>query len=223
MSADYPPLHFKRDGRIMGVEADNAKAVGQVLARRVEIVELPFGELIPALQAGKIDVIMSGLSVTVQRSEQVIFTDTYLRVGQMPIMLKDKVGRFSQPWAVYREGMRIGVEPGTTGAGFAESELKDAQIEYFPNPEAAFAGLRGDVIDLYIHDSPTSWQLANTLENDDLISLYSPLTEENLAWAVSLDNPELAGELNRVLRLMKSQGTLQYIFNRWIPATVEVR
>lgn len=223
MSADYPPLHFKQDGQYMGIEVDNATAIGKILSRRVEIVELPFEELVPALQQGRVDVLMSGLSVTAQRSRQMLFTESYLQIGQMAIMHKSKLGRFSQPWAVYREGARIGVEPGTTGAAFAERELPEAAISFFADPEEAFAGLREDEIDLYVHDAPTSWQLANTTDNQDLISLYAPLTEEMLAWAVASGNTSLQQELNRALQLMQGNGSLQYILNRWIPVTVEVQ
>ncbi len=223
MSADYPPLHFREDGKLHGIEVDNVRTVSEILSRPMRIEVIPFDELIPALEQGRIDVIMSGFSVTAERSQRVQFTDAYLRVGQMAIMHKDKVGRFSQPWAVYREGVRIGVEPGTTGAAFAERELADAVVHAYPDPGAAFDGLRKNEIDLYIHDAPTSWQLANSLENDDLISLYAPLTEEMLAWAVRKDDAALAADLNRALALMQSNGSLQYILNRWIPVTVEVR
>lgn len=223
LSADYPPLHFQENGKVHGIEADNVRTVSEILSRRMEIVVLPFDQLMPALESGKIDVIMSGLSVTAERSQRVLFSDPYLRVGQMAIMHKSKVGSYSQPWAVYREGVRIGVEPGTTGAAFAERELKGAAVRSYPNPVAAFDGLRKDEIDLYIHDAPTSWQLANSPENDDLISLYAPLTEEMLAWAVRRDDTALAQDLNRALALMKTNGSLQYILNRWIPVTVEVR
>ncbi len=223
LSADYPPLHFKQDGQLYGIEVDNAMAVGRMLGRRVELVQMPFTALIPALLAGRLDVLMSGMSVTAERSQQVRFTDPYLRVGQMSIMHKDKLGSFSQPWAVYRDGVRIGVEPGTTGEAFAERELGNAVLKRYPNPDAAFAGLRNDEIDLYIHDAPTSWRLANSRENQDLISLYKPLTEEMLAWAVAPEDEILAQELNQALAVMKSSGSLQYILNRWIPVTVEVR
>jgi polar amino acid transport system substrate-binding protein len=223
MSADYPPLHFKQDGVVHGIEPDNARTVGEILSRPVEILVLPFDELIPALQAGKIDVIMSGMSVTAERTQQVQFANSYLRIGQMSIMHKSKVGKFSQPWAIYRDGVRIGVEPGTTGSAFAERELKDAEVKFYDNPAAAFDGLRNDEIDLYVHDAPTSWQLANSMENDDMISLYTPLTEEMLAWAVRKSDDALAQDLNRALALMNSNGSLQYILNRWIPVTVEVK
>ncbi len=187
------------------------------------VVEMPAVKLLSALQAGEIDVIMSGMSITAERSELVTFTDAYMQMGQMAIMHKDKVAQFAQPWSVYREGVRIGVEPGTTGAYFAEQELKDAQVKYVADAAAAFASLRNDEIDLYIHDAPTSWQLATTTENGDLISLYSPLTDEMLAWAVRKDDDALAGELNLALAKVKASGTLRYILNRWIPVTVEVR
>ncbi|MEH6568976.1 MAG: transporter substrate-binding domain-containing protein [Halioglobus sp.] len=222
MSADYPPLHYQHEKHIVGVEPDNAMAVGKILGREVDIVVLEFNQLIPALAAGKIDVIMSGMSVTASRSEQVMFTDSYLRIGQMAIMLIDNVGKYSQPWSIYQEGIRVGVEPGTTGEAFALRDLKDAQLQRYDNSEKAFEALRSNQIDMYVHDAPTSWQLANSGQNGDLISLYNPLTQEQLAWAVRLGNHDLLLELNGALRTMRSSGTLSYILNRWIPVQVEV-
>ena len=223
LSPDYPPLAFQQDGQIVGVEADNARAVGEIIGRKISLLSMPFEKLMPALLAGEIDVIMSGFSVTGERSAQVLFTDSYMLVGQMAILHRDKIARFAQPWSIYRPGVRVGVEPGTTGAAYAERELKEAEVKFYQDSAAAFAGLRADEIDLYIHDAPTSWQLATSRENADLISLYSPMTEEMLAWAVRPGDDVLAGELNRALRVMKTNGTLQYILNRWIPVRVEVR
>jgi len=223
VSADYPPVVYRDQGRIVGIEADNMRAVGKILNRDMTAVDMPFEKLIPALRAGDIDVIMSGLSITDARAGQVSFTDPFMEIGQMAIVHRDRVAEFAQPWSIYREGVRIGVEPGTTGAEFAAAELGEAQIVFLDDPAAAFAALRANSIDLYIHDAPTSWQLATTSDNNDLISLYTPLTNEQLAWAVRSDDNNLRLELNSALRTMKSSGTLRYILNRWIPVTVEVR
>ncbi|KGE04678.1 transporter substrate-binding domain-containing protein [Pseudohaliea rubra] len=223
LSPDYPPLAFRSESRIVGLEADNARAVGEILSREVSLVPLPFEQLIPALLAGQIDVIMSGLSVTAGRSQQVRFAEPYLRVGQMAILHQDKVLRFGQPWAIYQPGVRIGVESGTTGAAFAERELPDAALAFFADPDSAFTALREDRIDLYIHDAPTSWGLATSSENSDLISLYRPLTEEQLAWAVAPGDSTLLADLDRALVLMRGAGTLDYIINRWIPVEVTVQ
>ena len=223
LSADYPPLQYKQDGAVVGVEPDNARAVAKIMGKELAIFEYPFDELIPALEQGRVDVIMSGLSVTAARSQRVMFAEPYLKVGQMAVMHKDRIGSFAQPWAIYREGVRVGVEPGTTGAALAERELIEAQISYFADGTEAFAGLRADAIDIYIHDAPTAWQLANSLETDDLISTYKPLTEEYLAWAVRKDDGALVTELNSALRQMRNNGTLQYIINRWIPVQIQVQ
>jgi ABC-type amino acid transport substrate-binding protein len=222
MSADFPPMAFLEQGQIVGIEADNAKAVGGVVGKELTLVSMPFDKLIPALQAGEIDVIMSALSVTPERSEQVLFTDAFMEVGQMAIIRTDQAGQFAQPRAIYREGIRIGVEPGTTGANFVQSDMPDAQVKNFTDSSAAFAALRSGVIDAYIHDAPTSWELARSMQYNDLISLYKPLTHEKLAWAVRKDDERLAAMLNDALKTMKSNGTLRYILNRWIPVTVEV-
>ena len=223
VSPDYPPLAFLQEGNIVGIEADNVRALSEIMGQSMKLVPMSHDKLMPALLSGQIDVIMSGMSVTAERAEKVMFSDAYMRIGQMAIMHKDKVARFAQPWSVYREGVRIGVEPGTTGAAFAESELKDAEVSFYVDAAAAFQGLREDQIDLYIHDAPTSWNLATSKTDTDLISLYSPLTDEMLAWAVRKDDDALLAELNRALGMMKSSGTLRYILNRWIPVTVEVR
>ena len=223
ISPDYPPLAMKQEGKIVGIEADNARALEALLGLKITLVEMSFAELLPALLTGQVDIIMSGFSVTDERKQQVLFTDPYMEMGQMAIVHRDKVGSFAQPWAIYREGVRVGVEPGTTGAQFAETELKDAQLKYFTDSQAAFEGLRSDTIDLYVHDAPTSWQLATASTDNDLISLYHPLTDESLAWAVRKDDENLAGMLNDALAKLKSNGTLRYILNRWIPVTVEVR
>ncbi len=223
VSADYPPMVYKQEGRIVGIEADNAKAIGAIIGQDMTLVDMPFEKLIPALQAGDIDVIMSGMSITAQRSTEVLFTDSYMDVGQMAIISTDKVAHLSQPWALHAEGVRIGVEPGTTGAAYVDNELEGAQVTFFDDSAAAFTGLRNDKIDLYIHDAPTSWQLATSTENGDLISLYKPLTKEQLAWAVREDDERLAARLNDALITLKRNGALGYIFNRWIPVTVEVR
>ncbi len=101
VSADYPPMVYKQEGHIVGLEADNAKAVGGIIGQELTLVDMPFAKLIPALQAGEIDVIMSAMSITPERSALVTFTDPYMEMGQMAIMLADKAAKFSQPWSIF--------------------------------------------------------------------------------------------------------------------------
>jgi ABC-type amino acid transport substrate-binding protein len=223
VSPDYKPLAFMQDGKLAGIEVDNAQAVAMVLGRELVFVEMKFDEFIPALEIGKVDVVMSGFSVTSERQTQVDYAEPFMEIGQMVIVRTDDVVRFSHPRALYTAGVRIGVEPGTTGEKYAIDHYPMAQLQNFPDSNYAFAALRAGATDAYIHDAPTSWALATSNENQDLFSLYRPLTQESLAWAVRKGNKVLQGQLNFALDELRANGHLRAIRNKWIPVTVEVR
>jgi len=223
-AANYPPLAFMADGAFQGVEADLAKAVGERLRVETRIVELPWEELIAALTDKRIDVIMAGMSVTAERSRQVLFTTPYLQVGQMALVRDDQLIRWSRPAALYDKGLRAGVIGGTTGEAYVQGELPDAVISAFTDIDEATAALRTGSIDIFIHDAPSIWRLtANTATQEaGLMGLYRPLTEEYLAWAVRPQDTKLADSLNAALQTLQSDGTLQQIIRKWIPVQVEV-
>lgn len=223
VSGDYEPLVFKRDGKLVGIEIDNAMEVGRIMGRRVKFVQMPLSEFVPALEIGKVDVVMSGYSVSEQRQQQVAFAEPFMQIGQMAIVRTADAVKFSDPRALNQPGIRIAVEPGTTGESFASQNFPKALIQNLPDRDRAFAALRGNVSDVYIHDAPTSWRLASSTADQDLFSLYRPMTREGLAWAVSKNNRPMLEALNNALAEMRASGALQKIQNAWVPVTVQVR
>lgn len=221
VAPEQPPLVFRDGERIVGLEADNARAVGEITNRDVRLLAMPSAELIPALEQGRIDVIMSGMAVTPERAARVRFVEPYLQGGQMAIMQINRVSRLSQPWAIYREGIRVAVVTGSAGAAFARSDLTDATVLAYPGAPDAMAALSAGEVDLFLHDAATSWLLATEDAYADLISQNHLLTEEPLAWAVRRDDAALAAELSRALSMMRRNGTLDYIVDRWIPVRPE--
>ena len=223
LSPDYMPLAFKQEGKLVGIEVDNAREVGNILGREVVFVEMKNAEYVDALKTGRVDVVMSGYSITPEREAQVAFAQPFMEVGQMAIILAEKAGALGHPRALYRKGIRIGVEPGTTGDSYVRQNFPDATILNYPDPAYAFAALRAGAADVYVHDAPTSWNLASSRKDQDLLSLYRPLTREQLAWAVKQDNIFLLNQLNAALAELRQNGRLGAIQNYWIPVTVQVR
>src|SRR5215468_3659337 len=82
----YPPLAFKKAGQITGIEPQFAQLLGPALGAQVTVVETPWEDLIPALRDRRIDIIMSGMSITDARKQLVSFAHPYLRVGQMMLV-----------------------------------------------------------------------------------------------------------------------------------------
>lgn len=223
LSPDYEPLVFKQQGKLVGIEPDNAREIASLLGMKLRYVEMPFAELLPALASKKIDVVMSGLSITEQRKAQVAYVEPFMQVGQMAIIRSSDIARFGYPRAIYGAGVRVGIESGTTGAMFVNESMPEAIVSGYTRPEQAFAALRADDIDVYIHDAPTSWRIANSGDNSDLFSLYRLLTHEQLAWAVRKGDQQLLQQLNKARNALEQSGKLRAIQDFWIPVKVEVK
>lgn len=222
LSPDYPPLAYKDQGQLTGIDVVAAEVLGQQLNRKIEFVEKDFTQLIPALQAGQIDIIMSGMTITPERSEKVSFSKPYLSAGQMAIIRFADAGQFGFKGAMFRPGARIAVQKSTTSEQYAAESLKNADITLCDSSAEAFSLLKRGKVDFLLHDAATSWLLATDRSKEDLMSLNTELTDEKLGWAVKKDNAALLQAVNQQLGIMQKNGMLRAIINKWVPVTVEV-
>ncbi len=223
LTANYPPLVDKVDGELAGIEIDLAHEVAKDLDIRIEFVDLPFEQLIGALTAGDIDVIMSGLSITAERQEKISFTEPYLHIGQMAVTRIDEIQKLGTVSALLNAPITAGFEPATTGEDFVKTNMRNAKPKPVASPEAAVAALRSRDIDVFIHDAPTAWRIGSDPAYQDLIGLYWPLTDEYLAWGVRISDQALNKALSGQITVMKKDGRLGRITRKWIKVRVEVK
>jgi polar amino acid transport system substrate-binding protein len=218
-AADYAPLAFEQGGELRGVEIDFAMRLASELGRPLQLERLRFEELIPALRDGKIDVIMTGMSITEDRGKLVRFTRPYLRVGQMALIRADEWERRRGIEAMNRPESRVGFRPATTSDAFVRARLSRARAVGFDSVEAGVASLRAGEIDYFVHDAPTIWRIVGGFRSDErqLTGLYEPLTDEQLAWAVRTEDTELAGRLDEILAGWQRDGLVEGILDVWIP------
>ena len=218
ITPNFPPLAFKDGGQLKGVEVDFASLLGKQLGVKTTLVELPWEDLIPALVNGKIDVIMSGMSITAARAEYVDFTVPYLTIGQMALVRKIELSKRREQTALDQSSSRVGVLQNTTGDYWARNNLKQATIMGFASVDEGVAALRGDRIDFLIADAPIVWRFTgrHSTENQDLAGVYRLLTTEYLAWAVRRDDDALRRQLNATLLLWEHNGQLDAVLDDWI-------
>jgi polar amino acid transport system substrate-binding protein len=195
---------------------DCALGFADELGRRVELVELDWEALIPALESGKIDVIMSGMSITAARAQRVRFVSPYLRVGQMAIFRKADRVSLSSPTLLTWTRRRVGFVAGTTGAAYVQGHLLQAQYVPVGSADAGLQALRAGEIDVFVHDAVTAWRVGDNEANDTLTSSFSALTEEYLAWAVRPTDGALHHDLEAVLDRWRHSGRLRALFNKWL-------
>lgn len=216
ISPNMPPLIYRQDGQIVGLEAELAKGLAQHLGRRLELVELDWNDQIPYLEEGRIDIIMSGMSITDMRRIRIAFSTPYAKTGQMALIRREDIQRFKTGYYSLVEVPSIGAIRDTTGDLFIRSRFPDTRKLFFDKLDDGVRALMRHKIDVLIHDAPAVMLAAAKFENH-LAPVPTMFTSEYLAWGVRKDNPELLGKANAYIAALKKDGRLQEMVSRWIP------
>jgi ABC-type amino acid transport substrate-binding protein len=216
VSPVFPPMVFKEGKKIVGVEADFAAALATELGRPVTFVELAWDEQIPALADGKIDIIMSSMSVTRARQFRVAFAKPYLAIGQMALVRRTDVSKYALGFPLKPPGV-IGVKKGTTGDFLVQQEFPGSKRKYFNSGEEAAKALAKGKIDLFISDSPTIAWLEGMNTEIGLAAAPTALSEEFLAWGVRKTDTNLLDSVNAALDKLQQTGRATAIIKHWLP------
>jgi polar amino acid transport system substrate-binding protein len=112
---------------------------------------------------------------------------------------------------------RIGVEKGTTSDQFVQEQCRIAEAVPFKDPKDAAKALIKGKVDLVLHDAPVVWWLASEYEADGLTGIFTPLTDESLAWAIRPADRDLLAEVNTFLSVIQEDGSLDETILKWAP------
>ena len=222
VTPNYPPIIYRQDGKIAGLEAELAWSLAQHMGRRLQFVAVKWEQQIPALLSGKIDIIMSGMTITPAREVRIKFSEPYLQTGLMAAVRPGHEDRYPDRQAITQTYANIGAMEGTTATSFIRRQCPNAKASYVSDLTEAYLALDGRRIDLFIHDAPAVAWLVSKYEST-VKPLWIPLTEDHLAWGIRGGNKKLIIEANDALAKWKQDGTLEIIIDRWLPYRPDVR
>lgn len=222
VNAEYAPVIFTKDGKVAGIEHDILEMVAEELGYTLDYVSTEFDNVLSAVSNKTADIGVAGLSMTAARQQIVDFTNPIMALGQMAIIRLDRAGELSYPGTIKKPQTKVAVVKATTGQAYAQAQLGMTEVFAFANVEAGIVALRAGEVDFFIHDAPTSWRIAQESEFSDLLSLYHPLTEERIAWAVAKDNAVLLEKVNEVIEKLHAAGTIRQVQSKWIPVRIVV-
>lgn len=225
INPNFPPLIDNQRGRITGLEAELAREFAAFSGKPHRFVEIPWPDLIPALLDGRIDIIMSGMSITAQRNLRIAFSQPYFRTGQMAVVRREDKGRFPTGYYGIRGQapvLRFGVVEGTTGEVFVRRNFGRAnRITTYRTAREGLAALTTRIlvrrIDIFITDGPVQIMLLAEQSSKALGLLPYLLTEESLAWGMRKEDRDLQAAADRFLETLKDEGRLEPIIQHWIP------
>lgn len=163
---NYKPFNYKENSKLTGFDTDLVEEIAQKNGIKITWVETNFDGLIPALKAGKIDMIASAMSATDERRQSVDFTKAYYMSKNLYIKLKNNNTLNSKEDL---EGKRIGVQLGTLQENTAKN-IKNAQVQSNKDLNIAVLALKNNKIDAIVADQDTAKGFL--AENPELVSFY---------------------------------------------------
>ena len=214
MELSYPPFEMTDTaGKPAGVSVELAHELGKALGRKVVIENTAFDGLIPALKTGKIDLIISSMTATVERAKSIDFSDPYLSTGLCLLVRKEVpvsgIKDLDQP------GRTVAVKKGTTGHSYAAANIKKARLLVLDKESAAVLEVVQGKADAFIYDQMSTYQ--NWQRNQATTrALLDPFQKE--AWAVGIrkGNDPLRLKVNAFLKEFRSSGGFERLGDKYL-------
>ena len=212
-NAAFPPYEMTTDsGEFEGIDIETAQAIADKLGLELQIDDMDFDAALLAVQQGKSDMVMAGVTVTDERQNVMDFTDSYATGIQSIIVKEDSDIASVDDLA----GKKIGTQRGTTGYLYCSDDFGDENIVAYDDGLTAVQMLNNGQVDCVVIDNAPAKEFVAA--NPGLKLLDTAYVEENYAIGVGKGNTELKDAINTALEELKADGTLQAIVDKYITA-----
>lgn len=212
-NAAFPPYEMTTDsGEFEGIDIETAQAIADKLGLELQIDDMDFDAALLAVQQGKADMVMAGVTVTDERQNVMDFTDSYATGIQSIIVKEDSDIASVDDLA----GKKIGTQRGTTGYLYCSDDFGDENVVAYDDGLTAVQMLNNGQVDCVVIDNAPAKEFIAA--NPGLKLLDTAYVEESYAIGVGKGNTELKDAINTALEELKADGTLQAIVDKYITA-----
>lgn len=202
VSADYPPyeFHAKVDGKdeVVGLDINLAKEVAKDLGVKLEIKELGFDALMGSLSTGKVDMVISGMVPTPERSKEVLFSDPYIAIDQAMVVRKSDKKEWHQDVKI--NDKLIGVQKASAQESLMQKEYAETALTSLQKTTDVILNLKNKKVDGGLLERPVAE--AYVAQNPDLVVADFEIGEvgqDKMAVALAKGQTALAAEINQTI------------------------
>jgi len=213
---NMPPLNMTaKDGEIFGLEPDLARMMADAMDVKVRFVSRPFSELLPALQAGQVDMVLSGITITPKRNMKVAFVGPYFISGKAFLTKIKTIAMAREADEVNSPNTKIVALKGSTSQEFAETALDKTTLYTTANYDEAVDMVLKDKVQAMIADYPICVVSVFRYPEAGLLSVVTPLTYEPIGIAIPANDPLLMNWATNALNSLEASGNLDELRLKW--------
>jgi polar amino acid transport system substrate-binding protein len=217
MTGNMPPLNMtSKEGELMGYEVDLARAMAKAMGVKAELKTMPFAELLPALETGKIDMIISNMTITPGRNLKVAFVGPYFISGKAFLTKTKTIAAADEAEDIDAKNTKLVALEGSTSQAFVEAALPEAQLFKAKDYDEAVKMVLDDKVHAMVADYPIAVVSVFRYPGQGLLSVVTTLTYEPIGVAVPAGDPLLVNWVENYLDIADSTGLLEELKMRWL-------
>jgi polar amino acid transport system substrate-binding protein len=216
-SGSQPPFSMTdTNGRLFGYEVDLAELLAKALDVELLLVRKPFPELLPALEAGEVDLVMSGMTMTPERNARVAFVGPYIVSGKSILATSASLAAaIAIANEVEQKELTVSALKNSTSEWFAKKTFPESKLVTTDDYDTAVEMVLDGKADAMIADIPICALSILRYPDSDLVTLPKPLTIEPIGVALPVGDWLLLNMVENYLDALERIGYLQILEKRW--------
>jgi polar amino acid transport system substrate-binding protein len=217
VSGDQAPFNVKsRSGELIGLEVDLMSLMARSMGLYVEYVVKPFPELLPALKKGEVDIVMSGIAITAERSLDAVFVGPYMMTGKSLLTNDEKLAGVSRTEDVNQTNLRLAALRNSTSEAFAHKRFPLAKLVTVESYEEGIQKTIRDEVDALVADMPACNLAVLRHPEANLMTLSAPFTVEPVGIAVPASELSLQSLLANYIEAYRESGFIDMLRVQWL-------
>jgi cyclohexadienyl dehydratase len=214
---DYQPFsHVKPDGGYEGIDIDLMQSLAASLQAKVEYVKTTWANLLPDFTAGKCDIAVGGISVSLERQKQASFSTAYMVNGKTPLVRCADVQRFQSIADIDKPEVRVIANLGGSNERFAKANFKNAKLTIHPDNIGIFDELLKGNADVFVTESAETLVKQRVHPGLCGVNPDKPLQYGEMAFLLPRGDVATKEYVDQWLHLIKANGEYQGIVGRWL-------
>ena len=211
-----PPLNMTtKDGDLIGMEIDLGKSIAAAMDVKARFETMAFSDLLPALRDGKIDMILSGMTITPERNLNVAFVGPYFQSGKAFLTKVKTIAEADEAEDVNRPNTKLVALKGSTSQAFVEKFIPKATLFTAADYDEAVDMVLNDKVHAMVADYPICVVSVFRYPDSGLLGVVTPITYEPIGIAVPPGDPLLVNWLENFMSSLEGSGWFALLEKRW--------
>jgi len=219
-TGNMPPLNMTaKNGEVIGFEIDMAQMMAAALGVQLKVKTMSFYELLPALDLNKVDMVISGMTITPVRNLRVDFVGPYFSSGKAFLAKSKTIANVSDATEIDNPSTKVAALKGSTSEDFVKSVMPRAQLFATNNYDEAIELVLQDKVHALVADYPICVVALLRYPDAGFVSIHTTLTYEPYGIALPLNDAHMLNWVGNFLGIIEGSGQMQHLKDKWFKSS----